>query len=621
MPLQKILFKPGVNRENTRYTTEGGWYDGDKIRFRQGTPEKIGGWNRVSTDTYLGVCRSLWAWSTVDGVKLMGVGTNLKFYIQRGGAYYDITPIRGTATLTNPFAATNGSNIITVTDTAHGAIDGDFVTFSGATGLGGDITAAVLNQEYQIDFVDLNTYRITATATANATDVSGSPGGGTVTAAYQINTGPAEATPISGWGASAWGNGTWGNGETSSDPLRLWTQANFGENLVFGPRGGGLYYWTAASGVTTRGVALSTIGDAEAPTVQNAIAVSDASRFVFAFGCDDYGSINQDRMLIRWSDQEDPTVWDPAITNQAGSIRLSHGSEIITYLQTRQEILVWTDTSLYSMQYLGSPYVWGSQLLGDNVSIISQNAVAVASGITYWMGVDKFYKYDGRVQTLRCDLRQYIFSNINIFDYDQVFAGTNEGFNEVWWFYCSSNATAVDKYVVYNYAEDIWYYGSMSRSAWLDSGLNDFPIAATYINNLVTHEDGLNDNATGTPVAIDSFITSSEFDIGDGHNFGFVWRILPDITFRGSTTANPAATMYLYPLQNSGSGYNNPTSEGGINYGDVVRTSSVPIEKFTGQVYVRVRGRQMAFKITNNQLDSAWQLGSPRIDIKPDGRR
>jgi hypothetical protein len=450
MPLQKILFKPGVNRENTRYTTEGGWYDCDKVRFRQGTPEKIGGWNPLTATTFLGVCRSLWAWSTLDGVKLMGVGTNLKFYIQRGGAYYDITPLRGTATLTNPFTATNGSNIITVTDVAHGAINGDFVTFSGATGLGGNITAAVLNQEYQIAFVDLDTYTITATATANATDASGSPGGGTVCAAYEINTGPANATPISGWGASAWGNGDWGEGETSSDALRLWTQVNFGENLVFGPRGGGLYYWTAASGVTSRGVALSTIGDAETPTVQNAIAVSDASRFVFAFGCDDYGSVNQDRMLIRWSDQEDPTVWEPAITNQAGSIRLSHGSEIITYLQTRQEILVWTDTSLYSMQYLGSPYVWGSQLLGDNVSIISQNAIALASGVTYWMGVDKFYKYDGRVQTLRCDLRQYIFSNINIFDYDQVFAGTNEGFNEVWWFYCSSNSTTIDKYVVYN---------------------------------------------------------------------------------------------------------------------------------------------------------------------------
>ena len=621
MPLQKILFKPGVNRENTRYTTEGGWYDCDKVRFRQGTPEKIGGWNPLTATTFLGVCRSLWAWSTLDGVKLMGVGTNLKFYIQRGGAYYDITPIRGTATLTNPFTATNGSNIITVTDVSHGAINGDFVTFSGATGLGGNITAAVLNQEYQIAFVDLDTYTITATATANATDASGSPGGGTVSAAYQINTGPANATPISGWGASAWGNGDWGEGETSSDALRLWTQVNFGENLVFGPRGGGLYYWTAASGVTSRGVALSTIGDAETPTVQNAIAVSDASRFVFAFGCDDYGSVNQDRMLIRWSDQEDPTVWEPAITNQAGSIRLSHGSEIITYLQTRQEILVWTDTSLYSMQYLGSPYVWGSQLLGDNVSIISQNAIALASGVTYWMGVDKFYKYDGRVQTLRCDLRQYIFSNINIFDYDQVFAGTNEGFNEVWWFYCSSNSTTIDKYVVYNYAEDIWYYGTMERTAWIDSGLNDFPIAATYQNNLVTHESGLNDNITGTPTAIESYITSSEFDIGDGHNFGFVWRIVPDITFRGSTTASPAATMYLYPLQNSGSGYNTPTSEGGVNYGTVTRTTAVPIEQFTGYIYTRVRGRQMAFKISNSQLDSTWQLGSPRIDIKPDGRR
>ena len=297
MPLKKILFKPGVNRENTRYTTEGGWYDCDKVRFRQGTPEKIGGWNPLTATTFLGVCRSLWAWSTLDGVKLMGVGTNLKFYIQRGGAYYDITPLRGTATLTNPFTATNGSAVITVTDVAHGAIDGDFVTFSGATGLGGNITAAVLNREYQIDFVDLDTYRITATATANATDASGSPGGGTVSAAYQINTGPANATPISGWGASAWGNGDWGEGDISSDPLRLWTQVNFGENLVFGPRGGGLYYWTAASGVNSRGVALSSIGDAETPTVQNAIAVSDASRFVFAFGCDDYGSVNQDRML------------------------------------------------------------------------------------------------------------------------------------------------------------------------------------------------------------------------------------------------------------------------------------------------------------------------------------
>ena len=625
MPLKKLLFKPGVNRENTRYTTEGGFYDCDKIRFRQGTPEVIGGWQRISSATFLGICRSLWNWVTLGFLNLIGVGTNLKFYIERGGQYYDITPIRDTVTLTNPFTLVAGSTTVTVTDSAHGAVDGDFVTFSGATigYVGGNVTAADFNKEFQITYVNANTYEITIATTPNATDASNSPMGGTVSAAYQINTGPAVAVPVTGWGAGAWGSGTWGVGATNFDPLRLWSQINFGEDLIFGPRGGGIYYWDATTGVDSRAVALdSLMGASDVPVIQNHITVSDVSRFVFAFGCNDYGSSVINPMLIRWSDQESALNWTPSPTNQAGSLQLSKGSQIVTSLQSRQEILVWTDSSLYSLQFLGAGSgVWGSTLLGDNISIESQNAAIIASGVTYWMGIDKFYKYDGRVQTLRCDLRQYIFSDINNAQADQIFAGTSEGFNEVWWFYCSANSDVVDKYVIYNYAEDIWYYGTLGRTAWLDSGLRDFPLAATYSNNLVNHEQGLNDNQTDTTTAISAYIQSSEFDIDDGHNFGFIWRIVPDLTFRGSTSASPTVTMTLLPLAGSGSGYNNPTSVGGTNNAPVVRSSSVPIEQFTDIIYVRVRGRQMSFKIESNQIDTTWQLGAPRIDIRADGRR
>jgi hypothetical protein len=622
MPLKKLLFKPGVNRENTRYTTEGGWYECDKVRFRQGTPEKIGGWQRISNTTFLGICRSIWNWVTLDNLNLLGLGTNLKFYIEQGGDYYDITPIRSTVTLTNPFTATNGSAVIAVFDTAHGAKTNDFVTFSGATGLGGNITAGVLNREYQITVIDANNYTFVATATANATDASGSPGGGIVSTAYQINTGPAVPVPLNGWGAGAWGAGPWGTGSSSLEGLRLWSQRNFGEDLIFGPRGGAIYYWDASGTVSTRAVLLSSLGGAsDVPTVQNFITTSDVFRFVFAFGCNDYGSSTQDPMLVRWSDQEDAVNWTPAPTNQAGSIRLSTGSRIVAATQTRQELLVFTDSALYSFQYLGPPYIWGTSSLADNISIIDQNAVAVASGVVYWMGVDKFYRYDGRVQTLRCDLRQYIFSDFNTEEYPQVFCGTNEGFNEVWWFYCSANSQSVDRYVVYNYLEDSWYYGTMARTAWLDTGLRQYPVAATYSNNIVNHEQGIDNNETQTTLPIEAYIQSSEFDIDDGHNFGFIWRILPDITFRGSNINSPQAIMYLYPLQNSGSGYNDPASVGGTNYASVTRTATVPIEKFTGQINTRVRGRQLAFKVSSNQIGTTWQLGAPRIDIKPDGRR
>ena len=699
MPLQKFLFKPGVNRENTRYTTEGGWYECDKIRFRQGTPEKIGGWTQYASNTFLGVCRSLWNWVTLAGENLVGVGTNLYFYIINGGAFYDITPIRSTVTLTNPFTATNGSAVISVSDTAHGCVTGDTVIYSGAgiAGLGGNITAAVLTGTFQVTVVDANVYTITVSATANATDASGSPGGGTVVTQYELNTGAEYQVPLTGWGAGGWGLGAWGVGSTTPTSLQLWNQQNFGQDLIYGPRGGGLYYWYASVGfaatqititiatpgvitmptgfsilngtpisftssgalptglvvgtiyyvvnsssntfqvaatfggaaidtsgsqsgiqrISPRGINLTTLGDAETPIYQNYMIVSDTSRFVIVFGTNDYSSTTLNPMLIRWSDQEDPYVWTPAITNQAGSVTLSHGSEIITAIQTRQEILVFTDTSLYSLQYLGPPFVWGTQLLGDNTSIAGPNAAALASGVVYWMGVDKFYKYDGRVQTLNCDLRRYIFQDFNVLQNQQVYASTNEGFNEIWWFYCSASSNEVDRYVIYNYIENIWYYGNMARTAWLDSGLLSYPIAATYNGKIVQHEDGVDDVETGTSVPIAANISSSEFDINDGHNLGFVWRVLPDLTFSGSSSSpTPQVTMTLYPMQNSGSGTGNPAAA------SVIKGSSYVItEEFTGQIYTRARGRQMIFKIASTQLGTTWQLGAPRIDIRPDGRR
>jgi hypothetical protein len=615
MPLKKLQLKSGVNREGTRYSTEGGWFSCDKIRFRQGTPEKIGGWQRISSETYNGICRALWQWATLAGVPYLGVGTNTKYYIAYGGSYYDITPVVSTVTLTNPFTTISGSATVTVSDVSHGATDGTFVTYSGATAVGG----LTLNGEYQITYVDVDTYTITAASNAS----SNATGGGTVTAAYQLNAGSAIAVPLSGWGAGPWGSGAWGIGTSSNNPIRIWNHQNFGQDLIYGPKGGAMYYWDATTGLISRGVALTSLsGATDVPTVQTLFMVSDASRFTIAFGCNDYGSSDIDPMLIRWSDQESAVNWTPAATNQAGSLRLSHGSRIDATLQTRQEILVWTDTSVYGLQYLGPPVVWGSQLLADNVSIVSDRAVALAAGVAYWMGEDKFYTYDGRVNTLSCDLRQYIFSDINLDQYSQVCAGTNEQFNEVWWFYCSASSTAIDRYVVYNYLEKVWYYGNLGRTAWTDIGVtSNFPIAATYVNNLVQHETGNDDNATASTLPIEAYITSSEFDIDDGDRFGFVWRVLPDVTFRGSSTASPSATMTLLPLQNSGSGYNSPASLGGSDNGVVTRTATVPIEAFTGQVNIRVRGRQMSIKMASDGLGVQWQMGAPRLDIRPDGRR
>ena len=614
MPLQKILFKPGVNREQTRYSTEGGWYESDKVRFRQGLPEKIGGWQRISSATFQGVCRSLWNWVTLGSVNLLGMGTNLKFYLEEGAAYNDITPIRATVALTGPFATVSGSPIVTVTDAAGGYLDGDFVTFSGATAVGG----LTLNGEFQITYVTGITYTITAASNATST----ATGGGSVSAAYQINVGAAYAIPMTGWGAGTWGGGVWGTGLVSAESIRLWSQQNFGEDLIFGPRNGPIYYWDATGGVTTRGVLLSSLGGASGvPTQQSLLLVSDINRFVFCFGANDVGTATVDPMLVRWSDQENAVNWTPAATNQAGSLRLSRGTEIIAASQARQEVLVWTNSSLYSLQYVGAPAVWSAQLVGENISVASQNCVAYANGVAYWMGKDKFYKYDGRTQPLRCDLRRFIFTDFNTEQYDQVFAGTNESFHEIWWFYCSSNVTDIDRYVVYNYVEDAWYYGTMARTAWLDSGLRDNPLAATYSYNLVNHEQGNDDNETATTQPINAYISSSQFDLDDGHKFMFIWRALPDMNFTGSSVNAPSATMSFLPLANSGSGYNNPTSQGGVNNGAITRSSTVPVEEYTEQLNVRVRGRQLAVKIESTGTGVAWQLGTPRLDMRPDGRR
>ena len=621
MPLKKLLLKPGVNRENTRYTTEGGWYECDKIRFRQGTPEAIGGWTRLSNNTFNGICRSLWNWVTLAKKNFVGIGTNTNFYLERGGIYYDITPFRATATLNGPFTATSGSPVIAVYDVAHGGSTGEYVAITGALTLGQDITAAVLNQTYEITVVNNDNYTINVGVNAGAADTG--HGGATVTIGYEISPGPEYVIPIYGWGAGYWGQGVWGStGAVSTESLRIWSQTNFGQNLVFGPRGGAIYYWDAELTESSHGVEIGTLaGASQTPTVQNFLLVSDASRFVFAFGTNDLGTGVQDPMLIRWSDQESIVDWNPQPTNQSGSLRLSHGSSIITAVQARQEIVVITDSSVYSLQYLGAPYVWGSQLLGDNISITSQNAASLASGVLFWMGVDKFYLYDGAIKTLSCDLRKYVFSNINKTQFSQVFSGTNEAFNEVWWFYCSADSIVVDSYVTYNYLENVWAYGTMLRSAWLDSGLRDFPLAASYNGLLLNHEAGVDNGEGVSPAAINAYIQSSEFDIDDGHNFSFIWRLLPDLTFEGSTAVAPSLTMTLYPMKGSGSGYTTPASVGGSNSAPVVQSASYPIEAFTDQIYTRVRGRQLSIRVESDQLGTTWQLGAPRIDIRQDGRR
>jgi hypothetical protein len=734
MPLQKLQFRPGLNREGTDYSNEGGWYDADKVRFRSGFPEKIGGWSRMANAQFLGLARALWNWVTLASANYLGVGTEIKYYVEQGGTYNDITPVIYTSSpaLNNCFVVTSGSNVVTVIDGQYSPSVGDYVTFSGAnTVTGTNVLNTILNQEYAVaSIVNSAAYRITVSVTANASNTGG---GNTVIAAYQQPIGLNTYTLGTGWSAGPWpvtgvttsltdpfattngsnsivvtqtahglsngqavifanatatggvsavllntlfyptvananaytitvqvnanasvsGGGTviaytetgdrgWGEGFTSGigEQLRLWTNDNYGQELFIAPRGGSIFYWiptgstypnSTAGGFGTRAQFLSVQSTAagydgtRVPTATFQILASAIQRFIICMGANPYdpntASTTFDPMLVRWSDQENPYEWVPEVTNQSGEFRLSSGSFIMGSRATRQEILVWTDAAIYSMQYLGPPYIWGFQILMDNISVMSPNSMITINNVTYWMGVDKFYMYSGRVETLPCSLWQYTFEDINRDQAFQVFCGGNESYNEVWWFYCSQGSNVINKYIIYNYLERTWYYGTMARTAWLDSGLRQYPMAADYNSRMLFHESAVDDVSGTTPVPINAYIQSSDFDIGDGHNFGFVWRILPDINFNSSNVNNPYVTMRVKPRQNSGAPYGTADNPEVIS-GDNFSTASVyNIQEFTGQVYTRLRGRQLAFRIESDSLGVAWQLGSPRIDIRNDGRR
>jgi hypothetical protein len=715
VPLSKLQFKPGINRENTNYAGEGGWFDCDKVRFRSGFPEKVGGWQNLAASsagaasTFKGVCRNLWNWITQNSSNITALGTEQKLYIENGGAFYDITPIRDTSTINNnPFAITSGSKLATVTDNAHGATVGTYVTFSGATGA--NYTA--FNAEFEIVVVvSANSYQVILPTAAAAT---GSGGGAVVSAAYQANSGNSVASISTGWGVGPWGRDGWGEEYSGtavvqeSNALRLWSLDNYGQDLVAAIREGAIYYWAADTTTSPpRAVTLESLATfygysaAFVPNRVYELHTSGVQRFGIAVGANPYDPTDSetefDPMLVRWSDQENIFQWVPAADNQSGEQRMSHGSRLVTGRHGRQEFILWSDSAIYSMQYLGPPYVWGFNLLMDGISIASPNAVVGASNLMFWMGVDKFYMYDGRVQTLPCTVRQYVFDNFNFDQSFQVVAGGNEQYSEVWWFYPSAGSNVNDSYVIYNYLDNAWYYGSLNRTAWLDSPLRQRPMASfsvrtSYLsaaatstdttlnvidassypyagvvqidseqisytgrtttalsgctrglnsttaashvaystaglvvpNQVMYHEIGNDDLTTATPIPIEAYVSSSDFDIGDGHNFGFVWRIIPDLTFDGSTTpapSYPTVSMVCKPRQFSGSAYGTPDSPS-VTSAQSYNTQRVyPVQQYTGQVYTRVRGRQMAFEIRSTGQGVAWQLGVPRIDIRPDGRK
>lgn len=770
MPLQKVVFRPGINRESTNYANEGGFYSCDKVRFRSGFAEKIGGWINQSTNTFTGTCRSLFNWITFSDENLLGVGTNQKFYVELFGIYHDITPISQTISLpTDPFATTNGSYAVTVTtSTAHNITVGTFVSFTGVSG-GGVVNGVTLegtapNDNFEVISTPTSTsFVVRANQTATST---GSGGGASVIASVELNAGNSVFSLGLGWGGGPWGFGGWGIGSTTASQIRLWSQDNDNENLLFNPRAGAIYYWdkdttfwtraitlnayantqvkhtttatflaaattitvTDPTGIDTGSVisgtgiaagtfvttayvigstsvpisAATTLGSSgnytfsysgrHIPNNTYQISTSSTGNFCIAFGSNPYNPTNFseafDPLLVRWSDADNPFDWVPSTLNQAGELRLSYGSYIVTAIDTRQEILIWTDAAIFSMQYLGPPYVWGVNLLLENISIASPNSAITVNNVTYWMGVDKFYQYSGRVETLPCALRQFIFTNINTDQLAQVTCGSNEGYNEVWWFYATADSLINNRYVIYNYIENTWAYGDLERGFWLDSPLRQYPMAAfshqksflsdaindtvdilplvnaasypnsgvvtidtekiyysgktstslincvrgyegttpashiqysavTYYipNQIMNHENGNDDRSLPQAIPISAYVESSDFDIGDGHNFGFVWRMLPDINFVGSNSTTPSVTLTVKARQNSGT----PYAQGDAP--TVQETVSQPIELYTGQVYTRIRGRQMAFRMESNSLGVAWQMGAMRLDIRPDGKR
>ena len=627
MPLTKLQFRPGINRETTSYTNEGGWFDGDKIRFRFGVPEKIGGWERATESTFLGTCRALKPFVALDGSRFMGLGTHLKYYIEEGGTYNDITPIRSTTSAGDvTFSATNGSSTITVADTAHGAVAGDYVTFSGAASLGGNITAAVLNQEYRIDtVVNDNSFTIIAkdtsdaTVTANSSD-SGNGGGSTV-GAYQINTGLDTSVRGTGWGVGTWGREGWGDAAAATGTtaiLRIWTHDNFGEDLIINVRDAGIFYWDKTLGLSSRAVAISdrTNADSTTPTIAKQVLVSDRDRHIIAFGCDAENAIGtQDPLLIRFSDQEDPTTWQSLPSNTAGDLRIGSGSEIVAAVETRQQILVYTDVSLHAMQFLGPPFTFGISLVSENTTIMSPLAAIAHDDVVYWMGFEEFYVFSGQVQRIPCTVRSYVFDDFNREQKEKVFAASNSAYSEIWWFYPSSTANEIDRYVVFNYQENAWYYGTLVRTAWADRGINDYPVATFTDGRQYFQELGLDDATSSPAVAINAHIESSQIDLADGEQFAFIRRLIPDITFENSTAASPNVVFTTKVRDFPGGNYDSEDAA------TVTRSATTPVEQFTNQVHLRLRGRSFALRIASSDTETQWRLGSARLDVRPDGRR
>jgi len=620
MTLTKLQFRPGINRETTSYTNEGGWVDGNKIRFRAGFPESIGGWTRATSVALLGRCRAMIDWATLSGARLLGLGTNLKYYVSRGGGLYDITPIRLT---TDPgdvtFAASDGSDVIVVSHVAHGARLDDFVTFSGATSLGGNITATILNAEHQItNVIDGDSYEIVVSATADASD-SGD-GGASVVGAYQINTGLVTSFRGDGWGAGVWGGVGWGEPADTSVPgeqLRLWSHTDYGQDLIINPRGGALYYWNSSLGLSNNRAEdiAAMIGADEVPVECNAIRLSEQDRHVLAFGCTPLFGGDLDPLLIRFSSQEDYLDWNPKPTNTAGDLRLSSGTQIVAVEQTSQQMLILTEASAHIVQFVGPPFTFGVREVASGISVAGPNSAVAANDTIFWMGLGEFYMYNGTVRTIPCSIREYVFDQtFDVSLRDTVFAAHNSAFSEIWWFYPCVTSGDCTRYAVYNYAQDIWYYGTMPRGAWIDRGVNLRPLAAGLDGYIYEHESGINDGSTSPVTALSTFVQSSPVDIGEGEQFMFVSRVIPDVTFRNST-GSPQVTMTL-------TAQNFP---GGATFGDqpntVARSVSVPVEQFTTQNFVRIRGRSTALRVESNTVGTSWRLGSPRVDVRTDGRR
>ena len=623
MPLKSITFRPGVSREGTNYANEGGWYACNKVRFRSGFPQNIGGWQKFNSNSYTDVCRSLRNWTSIIGNNYTGVGTNIRFFIEFSGTLYNITPYRLTVsplTPTNPLSLTSGQTTVSITYANHGASTNDYILISGAVMTTSGVPAAEINTTHQITVLDTSTFtfRVTTPATTTASD-----GGAVIVLKFEASAGlPINVIGL-GWGTGTWGRSTWGSAVSSGgavQPLGYWTQDNYGQDLVIAPTNGEIYYWKISTSVAGSGtpaaeaVKLSSLsGAADCPTTVTGIITTDENH-VMALGCNAIGETTKTPMLIRWADQNNPALWTPSITTSAGGYKLTYGDTIVTAIKTRQETLIFTDSALYGAQYVGTPFTFNFQPRSTNITIASPFVAISVNNITYWMGHKKFFTYNGTVETLPCSLRQYIFDDFNFAQEAQTFVGSVGEFSEIWWFYCSANAVSPDKYVVYNYQERIWYYGTIDRTAWIDCPQRSYPIAAID-GNLIYQENGLADNATGTELPITAFIQSADFDLDDGDHFTFVKRLIPDITFSGSTDTTPSVTMKLYAKDFPGGPYNQETDE------PITRTTAVPIEEFTQQKWLRLRGRQIAFRIESESTGTQWSLGIPRLDLTPDGKR